>query len=88
MSRSPHVRNPSASLRFLAWHSPNLVEAWGEAIRAIIRDGNSGRRCGLTDALSFKNTQGFKIAQLRRILAILESQQYAIQEAWKNHFQG
>ena len=32
--------------------------------------------------------KGFKIAQLRRILSILEEQQDAIQEAWKNHFQG
>jgi PAS domain S-box-containing protein len=33
------VTNASASLRYLAWESPNLVEA-GKAIRAIIRDGN------------------------------------------------
>ena len=33
------VTNASASLRYLAWDSPNLVEA-REAIRAIIRDGN------------------------------------------------
>ena len=33
------VTNASASLRYLAWDSPNLVEAT-EAIRAIIRDGN------------------------------------------------
>src|SRR3984893_13184018 len=33
------VTNASASLRYLGWDSPNLVEA-REAIRAIIRDGN------------------------------------------------
>jgi PAS domain S-box-containing protein len=33
------LSNASASLRFLAGHSPNLVEA-REAMRAIIRDGN------------------------------------------------
>jgi signal transduction histidine kinase len=33
------VTNASASLRLLAGHPPNLVEV-GEAIRAIIRDGN------------------------------------------------
>jgi signal transduction histidine kinase len=33
------VTNASASLRYLGWESPNLVEA-KEAIRAIIRDGN------------------------------------------------
>jgi hypothetical protein len=31
--------------------------------------------------------KGFKRSQLRRMLAILTDQQYAIQEAWKNHFQ-
>ena len=33
------VTNASASLRYLGWDTPNLVEA-KEAIRAIIRDGN------------------------------------------------
>ena len=32
--------------------------------------------------------KGFKNAQLRRILAILESQQYAIRGAWKIIFKG
>jgi signal transduction histidine kinase len=33
------VTNASASLRYLGWDTPNIVEA-KEAIRAIIRDGN------------------------------------------------
>ena len=31
--------------------------------------------------------RGFKSTQLRRILNVLTNQRYAIQEAWRSHFQ-
>jgi hypothetical protein len=53
-----------------------------------LKKREQGRSSRFNPSFRLAWNNGFKNAQLRRTLTILESQQYAIREAWKNHFQG
>jgi hypothetical protein len=59
-----------------------------EPIHVHVYKAGAGAKFWIHPEVRLAWNKGFKIAQLRRILAILETQQYAIQEGWKNHFQG
>ena len=59
-----------------------------EPIHVHVYKAGAGAKFWVQPEIRLAWNKGFKIAQLRRILTILEGQQHAIQEAWKNHFQG
>jgi hypothetical protein len=59
-----------------------------EPIHVHVFKGGATAKFWIQPEIRLAWNKGFKIAQLRRILTILEEQHDAIQEAWKNHFQG
>ncbi|MGA8658887.1 MAG: DUF4160 domain-containing protein [Chthoniobacterales bacterium] len=59
-----------------------------EPIHVHVYKAGAGAKFWIQPEIRLAWNKGFKIAQLRRILVILEAQQYAIKEAWKAHFQG
>jgi Domain of unknown function (DUF4160) len=59
-----------------------------EPIHVHVYKAGAGAKFWIQPEVRLAWNKGFKIAQLRRILVILEAQQYAIKEAWKTHFRG
>ena len=69
--------------KFSFWSNENA-----EPIHVHVYKAGAGAKFWIQPEIRLAWNKGFKIAQLRRILTILEDQQDAIQEAWKDHFQG
>jgi hypothetical protein len=59
-----------------------------EPVHVHVYKAGAGAKFWVQPEIRLAWNKGFKIAQLRRILMILEAQQHAIKEAWKTHFQG
>jgi hypothetical protein len=69
--------------KFSFWSNEN-----DEPVHVHVFKAGAGAKFWIQPEIRLAWNKGFRNAQLRRILTILEGQQYAIQEAWKNHFQG
>jgi hypothetical protein len=69
--------------KFSFWSNEN-----DEPIHIHVFKGGAAAKFWIQSEIRLGWNKGFKIAQLRGILRILEEQQDAIQEAWKNHFHG
>jgi hypothetical protein len=69
--------------KFSFWSNEN-----DEPIHVHVFKGGATAKFWIQPEIRLAWNKGFKIAQLRRILSILEEQRDAIQETWKNHFQG
>ena len=85
---NPHSSVPKAipdieGFKFWFWSNEN-----DEPIHIHVFKGGAAAKFWIQSEIRLGWNKGFKIAQLRRILRILEEQQDAIQEAWKNHFHG
>jgi len=71
-----------AGFKFSFWSNEN-----DEPIHVHVFKGGAAAKFWIQPEIRLAWNKGFKIAQLRRILTILQDQQDAIQEAWKNYFQ-